>query len=312
MKKIIAMALTAAMAVSAIGGFAALADDEPIKIIVNGEALNIPADDTQPFIENERTLVPMRAIFEALGAHVNWDGETRTIVSYDPISDVSITMQIDSATMFVGETPVELDVPAKIVNDRTVVPVRAIAEGMNSVVGWDGETRTVTVNKDVAKDAGPDGTQDPDAAQIANPWTSYAALAELNAALNAAEGVKYQVADPSLPADVKENGYRYLASDNMAEIQALWSVGAGADVVIRTAAGDAEDISGISGGAKVEEYKLEDGTAVTVYKYENTVYAVWTDADKLNHSVAVTAEDWDPTEVVKTLVEDVNTNYPKG
>lgn len=312
MKKIIAIALTVAMAVSA-ASFAALADDEPIKIIVNGEALNIPDDDTQPFIENERTLVPMRAIFEALGAHVNWDGETRTIVSYDPISDVSITMQIDSATMFVGETPVELDVPAKIVNDRTVVPVRAIAEGMNSKVDWDGDTRTVTVDKDVAK------ADDP-AAEIANPWTEYAALDELNAALNAAEGVKYQVADPKTPATVAENGYRYLAESNMAEIVGKWDVGEGADVVIRTIPGavDASYISGYQQFDKVDEYTLENGSVVTVYKYENTLFAVWTDADEvkagieINHSVAVTAEDWDPTEVVKTLVEDVNTNYPKG
>lgn len=148
MKKIIALALSAMMAVSAMG-VTALADDEPIKVLINGSELAIPEGDTQPFIDSDRTLVPMRAIFEALGAQVNWDGETRTIVSYDPISDVSITMQIDSATMFVGETPIELDVPAKIVNDRTVVPVRAIAEGMSSKVDWDGATRTVTVNKEL-------------------------------------------------------------------------------------------------------------------------------------------------------------------
>ena len=150
MKKIIAMALTAALAAGAMA-MPVMADDEPIKIVVNDAELVIPEGDTTPFIENDRTLVPMRAIFEALGAKVNWDGETKTIVSYDPISDVSITMQIDSANMFVGEEKVELDVPAKIVNDRTVVPIRAIAEGMNSKVDWDGETRTVTVTKDIAK-----------------------------------------------------------------------------------------------------------------------------------------------------------------
>lgn len=148
-KKIIAMALTAAMAVTA-AGVVALADDS-VKVVINGTDLVIPEGDTQPFIESDRTLVPMRAIFEALGAHVNWDGETKTIVSYDPISDVSITMQIDSATMFVGETPVTLDVPAKIVGDRTVVPLRAVAEGMNSDVQWQGESRTVVITKDLTK-----------------------------------------------------------------------------------------------------------------------------------------------------------------
>ena len=150
-KKIIAILVSAVTMLNA-AAIPAIADDEPVTVIINGETLVIPEGDTQPYIDAEggRTLVPMRAIFEALGAHVNWDGETKTIVSYDPVSDVSITMQINSATMFVGETPVELDVPAKIEGDRTVVPVRAIAEGMHSDVAWDGDTRTVTITKDAA------------------------------------------------------------------------------------------------------------------------------------------------------------------
>lgn len=149
-KKIIALSV-AAMTVLGAAALPAIADDEPVKVLINGETLVIPEGDTQPYIEEGRTLVPMRAIFEALGAQVNWDQDTKTIVSYDPISDVSITMQVDSATIFVGETPIELDVPARLVNDRTVVPVRAIAEGMHSQVEWDQDTRTVTVTKDIEK-----------------------------------------------------------------------------------------------------------------------------------------------------------------
>lgn len=312
-KRIIALSLTAALAAVSMG-ITAAADDEPITVTVND--VEVEFTDIAPFIENEHTLVPMRAIFEALGAVVNWDGETRTVVSYDPVSDVSIILQIDSATMFVGETPVELETPARIVNDRTVVPVRAIAEGMNSVVDWNGETRTVIVTKDVAKDSGEDGTQDPEAenAQIPNPWTEYATLDELNAAINELGAIKYSVAVPDdVLLEVKENGYRYLAESNLAEIQAIWSVGAGADVVIRTEPADA-DISGISGGKKVEEYNLEDGTLVEIYKYANTVYAVWSseDAAVYSFSVSVTAEDWDPTEVVKTLVGEVIAAHPVG
>lgn len=143
-KKIIALSLAAVMSLSVT----ALADDT-IKVLVNGSELD--CSEVAPFIENDHTLVPMRAIFEALGATVDWDAETRTVVSYDPVSDVSITMQIDSDTMFVGETPVTLETPARIVNDFTVVPVRAIAEGMHSNVGWDGDTRTVTVEKEIAE-----------------------------------------------------------------------------------------------------------------------------------------------------------------
>ena len=149
-KKIIALTV-AAMTVLGAASLPAAADDEPVTVIINGEALVIPEGDTQPYIEEGRTLVPMRAIFEALGAYINWDQDTKTVVSYDPISDVSITMQVDSATIFVGETPIELDVPARLVNDRTVVPVRAVSEGMHSQVDWDENTRTVTITKDMEK-----------------------------------------------------------------------------------------------------------------------------------------------------------------
>lgn len=144
-KKIVALSLAAAMSVMSFG-MNAMADDT-IKVFINGNQIDF--ENINPFIENDHTLVPMRAIFESLGAYVDWDQETKTVVSYDPVSDVSITMQIDSDTMFVGETPVTLETPARIVNDVTVVPVRAVAEGMHSVVGWDGDTRTVTVQKDI-------------------------------------------------------------------------------------------------------------------------------------------------------------------
>ncbi|MCD8180086.1 MAG: copper amine oxidase N-terminal domain-containing protein [Firmicutes bacterium] len=145
-KKIVAavLAVSAALSVSS----AVLADDD-IKVVVNGTEVTFT--DASPCIESDRTLVPMRAIFEALGASVNWDEETQTIVSYDPVSDVSITMQIDLDKMFVDETEVSLDVPARIVNSSTVIPLRAVAESMNSTVSWDQETKTVTVEKNMGE-----------------------------------------------------------------------------------------------------------------------------------------------------------------
>lgn len=143
-KKIIAAAAALSMTAALMTGVTA---DDTIKVLVNGSEVTF--EETAPFIENERTLVPMRAIFEALGADVTWDEEFRTVVSYDPVSNVSITMQIDSDKIFVGEKEIALDVPARIVNDRTVVPLRAVSEGMNSIVNWDGETRTVTIEKDI-------------------------------------------------------------------------------------------------------------------------------------------------------------------
>ena len=282
-------------------GISAVADDD-ITVLVNGEA--VVFTDQTPFIEEGRTLVPMRAIFEALGAIVEWDGETQTVISYDPVSEVSIVMQIGSNKMFINDKSIELDVAAKIVNDRTVVPVRAIAEGMNSKVDWDGDARTVIVTKELGK-----------ATQIANPWQDLATLDELNKAIGDNGEIKYAVADPKNEAVDKETlAYRYLADENLAEITGYWAIGESADIVIRTAPGD-KDISGIYGGEKLEEYTLE-GSLVEIYRYaENTVYAVWSCEDAgtvFSHSVAVTSPDFDTIDVVKTLVEDVEKNHPRG
>ena len=306
MKKFISLTLAAVLAASAIG-ISAVAEDD-ITVLVNGEAV-VFADQT-PFLENNRTLVPMRAIFEALGATVEWDGETQTIISYDPISEVSIVMQIGSNKLFVNDKAVELDVAAKIVNDRTMVPVRAIAEGMNSKVDWDQENHTVIVTKELGGYEPTEGAP----VEIADPWREFASIDDLNAVINSEADVKYAVAAPSAPAVIEAGRYRYLDAENMVELIGRWEVGAGADIVIRTAPGDT-DISGIYGGEKIDEYEIEN-SAVEVYRYaENTVYAIWSCEDAgtvFSHSVAVTSPDFDTAEIVKALVEDVEKTHPRG
>lgn len=115
------------------------ATDE-IKILVDGEQVKA---DVPPIIVGDRTLVPFRAIFEALGAEVTWAPETRTATGVR--GDVTVDIQIDNPIMKVNGADVELDVSAQIVDDRTLVPVRAISESFNADVEWDPDTRTVTV-----------------------------------------------------------------------------------------------------------------------------------------------------------------------
>ena len=98
------------------------------------------------FLRLLKTDIHFRAIFEALGSDVVWDGERRTVLSYDEASGTTIGLQIDSNSMLVNNSPVTLETPARIVNDFTVVPVRAISEGLNRQVDWDNDTRTVTVH----------------------------------------------------------------------------------------------------------------------------------------------------------------------
>jgi len=111
-----------------------------ISVTLNGEKMQF---DQPPVLDNGRTLVPMRSIFEALGAWVEWNPDTRTVLGW--LGDVIVTVQIDNTEMLVNKEPKVLDVPAKIVSDRTMVPVRAISESFGCDVKWDAENKTVII-----------------------------------------------------------------------------------------------------------------------------------------------------------------------
>ncbi|MBQ4528813.1 MAG: copper amine oxidase N-terminal domain-containing protein [Clostridia bacterium] len=118
-----------------------MADDEnPVTVFVDGNQLVF---DVNPIIEYGRTMVPMRYIFEALGAEVTWDQETST--AFGTKGDICVAIQIGNSTMFVNNKAVELDVPAMLADGRTLVPVRAISESFNAKVSWDGNLRRVTI-----------------------------------------------------------------------------------------------------------------------------------------------------------------------
>ena len=110
-------------------------------MFVNGDKVKF---DQKPFIENSRTLVPMRAIFEALDAEVIWNGEGRTITVTKGKN--SIFLKVDSNKMLVNGKEKTIDVPAKIVGNRTLVPLRAISEALNSDVEWYPDSKTILIN----------------------------------------------------------------------------------------------------------------------------------------------------------------------
>ncbi|HEY9060475.1 MAG TPA: copper amine oxidase N-terminal domain-containing protein [Pseudobacteroides sp.] len=112
----------------------------PITVIVNN---NIVKFDVFPVIENGRTLVPVRAIFEALGAVVTWNANTRTAIGVKGTRTVNI--KVDSTDATINGIHKKLDVPAKIIQNRTLVPLRFISESLGSIVSWNGETRTAKI-----------------------------------------------------------------------------------------------------------------------------------------------------------------------
>ena len=136
MKKILGIILAVMM-------LATVAFAADITVTLNGEVLDF-ADQPATIVEG-RTLVPLRAIFEALGATVEWDSVTRTVTS--EMAGTKIELTVGSDTLYKNDEPVTLDVPAQIINSRTMVPARAIAEAYGVDVQWDSATRTVVLTK---------------------------------------------------------------------------------------------------------------------------------------------------------------------
>lgn len=113
---------------------------EPIKVIIDDEPVTF---DVEPITINDRTMVPFRAIFEKFGAEVTWDGETNT--AGGKLDETTVSLPIDSTTAYVNGKPVELDVPATVIDDRTLVPLRFISENFGATVKWYEETRTAKI-----------------------------------------------------------------------------------------------------------------------------------------------------------------------
>ena len=114
--------------------------DNGIKVLLDGQEL---AFDVPPQLINNRTMVPMRKIFESMGANVEWNGDTQTVTATK--EDITVIMQIDNTVIIVNGESIILDVPPQLVESRTLVPARAVAESLNAKVDWDGATNTVYI-----------------------------------------------------------------------------------------------------------------------------------------------------------------------
>ena len=118
--------------------------DYSIDTFVNGLAIDFEKyDNVMPFIEDGVTLAPIRAVTEALGAEVIWNSETQEIVIKK--DDININMTIGDNIAYINDNEVLLDVAPQIRDDRTVVPMRFIAESFNLNVDWDGNSNTIII-----------------------------------------------------------------------------------------------------------------------------------------------------------------------
>jgi len=159
MKKSIRALVTAALALTLLGCGGALAAEEPaISVQLDGQALTFT--DAVPQVRDQRTFLPFRAVFEAMGATVSNEGEVITAVR----GDRTLTMTIGSTDAQVTEngltTPITMDVAPYVDNAtwRTYVPVRFAAQAFGCAVGWDQAAYTaIIVDTDKLLDAALEG-----------------------------------------------------------------------------------------------------------------------------------------------------------
>ena len=127
-----------------------------IRVTVDGNQIS---SDVSPFIEQDRTFVPVRAIFEALGAQVDWDGQTKTVTAKK--DGTQVVLEIGVKEIKVNGAAKALDVAPQIISNRTMVPVRAVSEGFGCTVGWDGAKKNVSVSTAPAAPEQPSQPQTP-------------------------------------------------------------------------------------------------------------------------------------------------------
>jgi len=101
--------------------------------------------DVSPRMIDGHVMVPIRTIFEELGATLSWCGNTMSAWATTPAGD-TIIVPINSYTVYFNDEHVNIDVPIQLINGRTIAPLRVISETMGHQVRWDRRTRTVHVS----------------------------------------------------------------------------------------------------------------------------------------------------------------------
>ena len=112
-----------------------------VTVILDGKTMTF---DVPPQIVNDRTLVPLRAIFEGMGASIEWDGDTETVTATK--GNTVVVLTIGSTSPTINGSVVTIDQPGIIVNDRTLAPLRFVAEAFGGTVAWDDNSQTASIS----------------------------------------------------------------------------------------------------------------------------------------------------------------------
>ncbi|MED3802619.1 copper amine oxidase N-terminal domain-containing protein [Lysinibacillus xylanilyticus] len=143
MKKIWTMLLAAILIVPLVLQPVTAQAARAITIYVDGVQLKT---DQPPAMVQGRVMLPLRAIFEALDASVDWDRKKQTVTATK--GDTTVVLKIKSRVATINNKTVTLDVPAQILGGRTMVPVRFVSEALGQDVDWNSRSQVVTINSD--------------------------------------------------------------------------------------------------------------------------------------------------------------------
>lgn len=112
-----------------------------ISVLLDGKPLNF---DIMPQIVNGRLMVPMRNIFEPLGFTVTWQQETQSVNAIK--NGLTVELKIGDSTAMDGTKQITLDSPPVVIDGRTLVPLRFVAEAAGDYVSWDGDNQIVRIS----------------------------------------------------------------------------------------------------------------------------------------------------------------------
>ena len=132
----LALALVLSLGVFAFPAFAA----DPISVYLDGRVMTF---DVPPQLIHDRTMVPLRAIFEAMGAKVDWEGDTQTVTGTK--DNIVVVLKIGDTSPTINGNVVTIDQPGIIIDDRTLAPLRFVAEAFGGTVEWDEKTQTASI-----------------------------------------------------------------------------------------------------------------------------------------------------------------------
>ena len=139
MKRIVSLFISVVLIFSSFCMINVFAEDG-IKIVIDGKRQDY---DVMPVNISGRVLVPLRGIFETLGAKVVYTDETKRVTATK--GDTVVKLKIGDDEAYIDQKKVTLDVAATIVSERTMVPVRFVSEALGANVSWDGDTKTVSI-----------------------------------------------------------------------------------------------------------------------------------------------------------------------